>query len=50
MIMQAAEFLSRNKRPTEDQIKEELTANLCRCGSHVRIVRAVARAASTMAG
>ena len=50
MIMQAAEFLSRNKRPTEDQIKEELTANLCRCGSHVRVVRAVARAASTMAG
>ncbi len=50
MIMQAAEFLSRNKRPSEEQIKEELTANLCRCGSHVRIVRAVARAASTMAG
>lgn len=50
MIMQAADFLSRNKRPTEDQIKEELAANLCRCGTHVRIVKAVARAASTMAG
>ena len=50
MIMQAADFLSRNKRPTEAEIKEELTANLCRCGTHVRIVRAVARAAAAMNG
>lgn len=50
MIMQAADFLSRNKRPTEAEIAEELTGNLCRCGTHVRIVRAVARAAAAMNG
>jgi nicotinate dehydrogenase subunit A len=50
MIMQAADLLARNKRPSEAEIREELAANLCRCGTHVRIVRAVARAASTMAG
>jgi nicotinate dehydrogenase subunit A len=50
MIMQAADLLARNKRPTEAEIREELAANLCRCGTHLRIVRAVARAASTMAG
>lgn len=50
MIMQAADLLARNKRPSEAEIREELAANLCRCGTHVRIVRAVARAASAMAG
>ncbi len=47
MIMQAAAFLSHNKNPNEDQIKQALADNLCRCGTHLRIVRAVARAAST---
>jgi nicotinate dehydrogenase subunit A len=50
MIMQAADLLSRNKRPSEAEIREELAANLCRCGTHVRIVAAVARAAAAMAG
>ncbi len=50
MIMQAADFLSRNKRPIEAEIKEELTANLCRCGTNVRSVPAVARAAPAMNG
>ena len=45
MIMQAAAFLAKNKHPSEDQIKQELANNLCRCGTHVRIVRAVKRAA-----
>ena len=50
MIMQAADFLARNRRPSEDQIREELANNLCRCGSHLRIVNAVSRAAAVMAG
>lgn len=49
MIMQAAELLGRNKRPSEDQIKQALANNLCRCGTHTRIVRAVKRASEMMA-
>jgi nicotinate dehydrogenase subunit A len=50
MIMQTADFLSRNRRPSEAEIREELANNLCRCGSHIRILRAVSRAAAAMAG
>src|SRR4030081_2340896 len=49
MIMQAAAFLQANKRPTDSQIKEALAGNLCRCGTHARIVRAVKRASESMA-
>ena len=49
MIMQAAAFLEENKRPTEAQIKHALAGNLCRCGTHLRIVRAVKRASETLA-
>ena len=45
MIMQSADLLARNHHPTTTQIKSELANNLCRCGTHMRIVRAVARAA-----
>jgi nicotinate dehydrogenase subunit A len=45
MIMQSAALLTHNPKPTEQQIKAELTNNLCRCGTHLRIVRAVKRAA-----
>ena len=45
MVMEAAAFLTRNKRPSDAQIKEALAKNLCRCGSHDRIVKAVKRAA-----
>jgi nicotinate dehydrogenase subunit A len=45
MIMQAAAMLKGNPHPTEDQIKQELAQNLCRCGTHLRIVRAISRAA-----
>src|SRR6478609_5960255 len=45
MIMQAAAFLATTKRPTEDQILTAMSANLCRCGTHMRIVRAIAKAA-----
>jgi nicotinate dehydrogenase subunit A len=49
MIMQAAAFLQTNKKPSETEIKEALAANLCRCGTHARIVRAVKRASESMA-
>ncbi|ACI94611.1 isoquinoline 1-oxidoreductase subunit alpha [Afipia carboxidovorans OM5] len=46
MIMESAAFLAKNKKPTEEQIKEALGNNLCRCGTHSRIVKAVKRASS----
>ena len=49
MIMEAAGLLARNKRPSEDEIKQALANNLCRCGTHLRIVRAVKRASEMMA-
>jgi nicotinate dehydrogenase subunit A len=45
MIMQSAALLIHNPKPTEQQTKAELANNLCRCGTHLRIVRAVKRAA-----
>jgi nicotinate dehydrogenase subunit A len=45
MIMQSAALLQHNPKPTEQQIKADLANNLCRCGTHLRIVRAVKRAA-----
>ena len=44
MIMQAADLLKRTPKPTEAQIRDGLAANLCRCGTYQRIVRAVQRA------
>ena len=49
MIMEAAHLLDRNKRPTEAEIRAALDGVLCRCGAHVRIVRAVQRAADMLA-
>jgi nicotinate dehydrogenase subunit A len=48
IIMTAAHLLDRNRRPTEDEIRTALNDTLCRCGAHVRIVRAVTRAARMM--
>jgi nicotinate dehydrogenase subunit A len=48
MIMQAAALLQENKYPNDDEIKSALADNLCRCGSHLRIIRAIKRAASAM--
>lgn len=45
MIMTAKAFLSMQPDPTDEQIREALRFNLCRCGTHVEIVRAVKRAA-----
>jgi len=49
MIMVAAGLLAQNGAPTEDEIKQALNGNLCRCGAHLRFVRAVQRAAGTAA-
>ena len=45
MIMQAADLLARKPKPSEQEVKAELDSNLCRCGTHLRILRAVMRAA-----
>jgi nicotinate dehydrogenase subunit A len=46
MIMTAKALLDRNPKPTETDVRQALAANLCRCGTHNRIVRAVLRAAN----
>ena len=45
IIMTAAHMLDRNPSPSEEEIKMALNDTLCRCGAHVRIIRAVQRAA-----
>ena len=45
MIMTAKELLDRTPKPTEADVRSALAGNLCRCGTHNRIVRAVLRAA-----
>jgi nicotinate dehydrogenase subunit A len=47
MIMSAKAVLDRTPHPSETQVREGLALNLCRCGTHNRIVRAVLRAAET---
>lgn len=49
MIMVSKVLLDKNPHPTDDQIKQALNGNLCRCGSHLRVVRAVKRAAGVKA-
>ena len=44
MIMAARALLSRTPKPTLEQVKQGLAGNLCRCGTHTRILRAVMRA------
>ncbi|MCL6596324.1 MAG: (2Fe-2S)-binding protein [Firmicutes bacterium] len=46
MIMQAAAFLKQNPHPTEQEIRQALANNLCRCGTHLRFIRAIRRAAA----
>jgi nicotinate dehydrogenase subunit A len=46
MIMEAAAFLASTKNPSEEQIRDALASNLCRCGTHLRILRAVKRVAA----
>jgi nicotinate dehydrogenase subunit A len=49
MIMQAAAFLKAAPNPSEAEIKQVMNKNLCRCGTHYRIVAAIQRAAKVMA-
>lgn len=49
MIMQAQALLERNANPTDTEIRAALNGNLCRCGVHNRIIRAVQRAAQSFA-
>jgi nicotinate dehydrogenase subunit A len=46
MIMESAALLTKNKKPSEADIKNALANNLCRCGTHARIVLAVKNAAA----
>jgi nicotinate dehydrogenase subunit A len=48
IMMSAAALLKRNANPTSAEVKAALDRNLCRCGSHNRMVRAVLRAAAEM--
>jgi len=49
-IMQAASFLADNTDPTDDQINEAMSGNLCRCGTYPRIRAAIKTAAATLKG
>jgi nicotinate dehydrogenase subunit A len=48
MIMRAEALLRRNARPSEQEIREHMAPNLCRCGTHMRILAAIRRAAGAM--
>jgi len=48
MMMRAQALLQKNAKPTDEQIRAELEPQLCRCGTHMRILRAVRRAAALM--
>ncbi|MGQ7863503.1 (2Fe-2S)-binding protein [Pseudomonas sp. 32A] len=48
MIMTAKALLDRNPNPSEAEVRSELSGNLCRCGTHIEILRAVLRAARQM--
>ena len=48
MMMRAQALLQRNPKPTDEQIRSELEPHLCRCGTHMRILRAVHRASRLM--
>lgn len=48
MVMMAVALLERNSDPDEAAVRRELSGNLCRCGTHVEIIRAVLRAAQLM--
>ncbi len=50
MIMRAQALLQANPNPTEEAIRAHMQPNLCRCGTHMRILRAVRRAAAAAHG
>ena|SRR5579884_2391910 len=48
MIMTAYAFLKKNPNPSDSDVRQALAGNLCRCGTHLRILRAVQRGAQMM--
>jgi nicotinate dehydrogenase subunit A len=50
MVMATSALLKTNKNPSDADIRAALNGNLCRCGTHVRILRAVKRAANSLNG
>lgn len=46
MVMMATALLAKNPNPTDEEIRAGLAANLCRCGTHLRIISAIKRAAN----
>lgn len=50
MMVKAAELLSKTARPTDAQIRTAMNGHLCRCGTYPRLMKAIKRAALTMAG
>jgi aerobic-type carbon monoxide dehydrogenase small subunit (CoxS/CutS family) len=49
MVMRAEALLAQNATPTDEQVREQMALNLCRCGTHMRILRAVRRASHQLA-
>ncbi|MDE3109595.1 MAG: (2Fe-2S)-binding protein [Acidobacteriota bacterium] len=50
MIIQAADLLSKNSRPSDRQIRAAMNGHLCRCGSYPRMIRAILRASAMVHG
>ena len=48
MVMRAQALLDRNPRPSDDEIRAHMQPNLCRCGTHMRILRAIRRASDML--
>jgi aerobic-type carbon monoxide dehydrogenase small subunit (CoxS/CutS family) len=49
MLIQAADLLATNKKPSDLEIRQAMNGHLCRCGTHLRVIEAIKRAAGTMA-
>jgi len=47
LVVAARALLANTPRPSEQQVREALAGNLCRCGSHARVIRAVLKVAGT---
>jgi nicotinate dehydrogenase subunit A len=50
LVVTARALLANTPRPSEQQVREALAGNLCRCGSHARVIRAVLKVAATNPG
>jgi nicotinate dehydrogenase subunit A len=48
MLMMTVALLNKNPQPTDEAIRQALSANLCRCGTHLEIIAAVHRASTLM--